>query len=96
MIRFVAKRVGAGGKLTIGLVLLPEDLSDLMSGRAQLTLLEDIEAADAEVEMVAVYFFRDLMEFQQAMREAGVEPRFVANEGKQKFVAPPLDKIGGN
>jgi orotate phosphoribosyltransferase len=96
MIRFVAKRVGGEGKLTIGLVLLPEDLAELMTGKAQLTLMDEIEAVSAPVEMVAIYFFRDLVEFQQAMQEAGVEPRFVASEGKQKFVAPPIEKIGEN
>jgi hypothetical protein len=96
MIRFVAKRVGGHGKLTIGLVLMPQDVAQMMAGVAQLVTTEEIDIEDDKVEMIAVYFFRDLVEFQQAMREAGVEPRMVASEGKQKFVAPPLDKIGGN
>jgi hypothetical protein len=77
MIRFVAKR-SPQGKLILGLVILPADLARLLSGNPEFTRLADLGVDETGIESVGVYAFRDLGEFKDAMREAGVEPGQIA------------------
>lgn len=102
MIRFVARRTTTG-KLTIGLVLLPEDIALLLSGQPQLTKLRDVDAENPIVADVILFAFRDLQEFQEAMQDAGLDARMIATtvpdkpgEETQRFKAPPVEKIKDN
>lgn len=100
MIRFVARR-SANGKLVVGLVLFPDDIGNLLSGTPELTTLDDIEAGNPVVESIVIHAFRDLGEFQDAMKQAGVDPRTIDIEpmpdgSKLVFRAPPKNKIGDN
>jgi hypothetical protein len=67
-------------KLTVGLVLLPDDIALLAKGQPQFTQLAEVGAENDVVESVGVYLFRDMHEFQEAMRAAGVEPRLVMGD----------------
>jgi len=98
VVKFIIRRRDGSGKARLGLALLPEDLQQIMSGLPIFTSLASVELTGEVLEAVDVYFFRDMEEFRQAMREAGMDPRLVINdEGSGgRFVAPPLEKIGDN
>jgi hypothetical protein len=80
VIKFVA-RVRKHGKLLLGIVLLPADVAGLLGGFSDKTSLEKIGVDDPVLDGVAVYFFRDEKEFQDAMREAGVEQAMLETVG---------------
>jgi hypothetical protein len=96
MIRFVARRRDSQ-KVHVGIALLPEDLRELMSGFPQFTVLSEIIADNARPDTIGLYFFRDLEEFRDAMRAAGITTRVtMMTDGPSQFAAPPSDKIGNN
>jgi len=100
MLRFIAKR-SPTGKLVLGLVLLPADLARLLAGNPEFTMLADVGAENPVVESVGVYSFRDLEEFRDAMREAGVDPRMIATSHNEfgaleKFMSTPKNKVRSN
>ena len=76
MTKFVARR-SESGKITLGLVLTPADLSRIMSGEPEFCVLEDVGLEHPLFEQVGVYFFRDTEELNKALTEAGLDPRIV-------------------
>ena len=92
--------------MTIGLVLMPDDIAKLLGGKPELTKLHNLDAENPIIEEIIVFAFRDMHEFRKAMEAAGFELRLTATEenpdasgdktAAQRFTAPPVWKIPEN